>query len=317
MNFDDQIIAEFESFDHSKFSVSFTPPRIFLCGGEIDNGSPIPKSARHRVIEYFCLHEKDLFKACVQAEEFKDYFKEGAYSDLLEFETDIASIATLIIIFLESPGSLVELGLFCANTSTAEKLLIIAPQEELENEDSFIFLGPLTSIKKRSNDSVLSYPWPSKEIQEYEHTNIIANDIKTKLTGTQKTQKFSSKNPAHIALLIYDIVLLTHPITITEIELALLSLGIDTDQNSVSRLLYLLEKLKLISHTTYSSVKYYFDTSNNNRRIKFGTNIKGKTRDTPAITMAFRQTYLTKDDEQSRKRTLALKHINIQKSGIK
>ena len=118
MKFDDQLIAEFQDFEHAKFTVSFLPPKVFLCGGEVDINATIPKSARHRLIEYFSSHEHDLLRACIQAEDFKDYFKEGAYSDLLEFERDIASIATLIVICLESPGSLVELGLFCMDPMT-------------------------------------------------------------------------------------------------------------------------------------------------------------------------------------------------------
>jgi hypothetical protein len=142
--FEDKLIAEFQDFEHEKFHVAFMPPKVFLCGGEVDVKAVVPKSLRDRLIGHFSAHEDELHHSRIQAEDFKDYFKEGAYSDLLEFETDIANIATLIVICLESPGSLVELGLFCmATTTTASKLLIIAPQEELADEDSFIFLGPL------------------------------------------------------------------------------------------------------------------------------------------------------------------------------
>jgi hypothetical protein len=317
MNFDDQLIAEFHDFEHSKFSVSFLPPKVFLCGGEVDIKAAIPKSARQRLIEYFSSHERDLLKACIQAEDFKDYFKEGAYSDLLEFETDIANIATLIVICLESPGSLVELGLFCIDPINVGKLLVVAPQEELAREDSFIFLGPLQNIKRKHGDSVLAYPWPKNDVKDYEHINMIVNDIKCKLEKMVKTQKFSTKNPAHIALLIHDIVLLAHPITLTEIELALMAFKIDVDVRTVSRLLYLLEKIGLVNHTTYSSVKYYFDMPGSTRRIKFGVDSKSRTRDTPAIVMAFRKTYVLSEDEQSRKRSLALKQIHKLKLEMK
>lgn len=317
MKFDDQLIEEFQNFDHSKFTVSFLPPRVFLCGGPIDVNAVIPISARQRLIAYFSAHDNDFHKVCIQAEDFKDYFKEGAYSDLLEFEADIANIATLIIICLESPGSLVELGLFCMDPNTVGKLLVLAPQEKLDKEDSFIFLGPLQSIKRTNPDSVLVYPWPTEDVLEYEHINIMANDVKRKLDKMLKTQRFSIENSAHIALLIQDVIVLAHPITFTEIELALAAFNIDIDSASVSRLLYLLEKVNLIDHMTYSHVKYYFNKEESARRIKFGTDLKGRTRDTPAIVMAFRKTYVMADDEQSRKRSLVLKQIHKLKQEVK
>lgn len=317
MKFDDQLIAEFQDFDHLKFTVSFMPPKVFLCGGEVDIKAAIPLSARQRLIEYFSNHEHDLEKGIIQAEDFKDYFKEGAYSDLLEFEKDIASIATLIIVCLESPGSLVELGVFCMDPTTVGKLLIIAPQEELEAENSFIYLGPLQNLKRKEPDSVLAYPWPDSKLSKYEHIDLIVSDVKRKLEKMLKTQRFSTENPAHIALLIYDIVILTHPITVTEIELALAAFKIDVEGKTVTRLLYLLEKICLVAHTTYSNVRYYFDIPGGTRRIKFGLDAKGKTRDTMSITLAFKKTYVQSEDEQARKRYLALKHIMKIKAEMK
>lgn len=314
---EDQLIVEFQDFEHSKFNVSFLPPRVFLCGGEVDIKEPIPLSARQRLVAYFAAHEPDLFSACIQAEDFKDYFKEGAYSDLLEFESDIASIATLIVVCLESPGSMVELGLFCMDPITAGKLLVIAPYEEVAAEDSFIYLGPLAHIKRKNLDSVLIYPWPSKKEFEYEHLKPMVGDIKHKLEKMQKSQKFSATNPAHLALLIHDIVMLAHPITVTEIEYALMAFKLDQDLKTVTRLLYLLEKTDMISHVVYSGVTYYFDKPGNARRIKFGTDVKGKTRDTQAIIMAFRSIYVMGEDELSKKRTLALRQVNKLKAEMK
>jgi len=315
--FEDQLIVEFQTFEHAKFNVSFLPPRVFLCGGEVDVKAAIPLSVRQRLVENFAANEPDLHNACIQAEDFKDYFKQGAYSDLLEFETDIATIATLIVVCLESPGALVELGLFCMDPKTTGKLLVFAPYEEVAAEDSFIYLGPLAYIKRNHADSVFIYPWPKKDEIGYEHLKPMVGDIKQKLEKMQKTQKFSSANPAHIALLIHDIVMLAHPITVTEIEYALLAFKLDQESKTVTRLLYLLEKIGLIAHVVYSGVTYYFDKPNSVRRIKFGTDTKGKIRDTQALLMAFRSVYIVGSDELSKKRTLALKQINKLKVEMK
>ena len=318
MNYDDTLIEEFGRFDFSNFHVMYHPPRVFVCGGEYNTGQLVPASMRDRIIQYFDLNDSDqesrtFSKSCVMAEDFKDYFKDGAYSDLMEFEDDIAKVSTLIIICLESPGALVELGLLCNNSSLAKRLLVIAPQSEVEAKNSFIYLGPLSSLTDRDPSSVIIYPWPDKEQKEYEHIELIAGDIKRKLNNTNKTSKFDIESSAHIAFLIHDIVQISSPIKITEIELALASIDVNINEKTIHRLLFLLEKIKLVKFTTYSNVNYYYTCSDIDRRIKFGRAKDGSKRDESSIKMAIRRAFVLDDNESSKKRRLALKQINTLK----
>jgi hypothetical protein len=315
--FEDKLITEFENFEISRFGVSYIPPKVFLCGGEVDIKAQIPKSLRDRLINHFAIHDEEISNSCIQAENFKDYFREGAYHDLLEFEADIAGIATLIIVCLESPGSLVELGMFCMDSSIIGKLLVVAPIEETQGEDSFIFLGPLEYIKRLDRGSVLEYPWPDKNVLEYEHLPMLVADIKTRLQDMQKTQKFSEENSSHIALLIHDVIMLASPVTLTEIEYALLAFGLTVEQKKVTRLLYLLEKIGLIAHTSYGNVIYYFDLHGSTRRVKFGLDMKGRRRDSQSMILAFRGVYISSDDEQSKRRLLAAQHVKKLKDQMK
>lgn len=310
MNFDDLLIQEFQSLELSKFKVSFTPPKIFVCGGEINNTAVVPASVRQRIVNHLEDAHKQIFQSCILAESFKDYFKEGAYADLLEFETDIANIASLIIVCLESAGSLVELGLFCMDKSLANKLLVIAPQHEVEAKDSFIYLGPIENLLRSDSSSVIIYPWAETNSQKYEHLELIVGDILAKIEKSKKSTNFDEKNSGHIALLIYDIIQITTPIKLFEIELVLLALDIDIKQSHVSRLLYLLEKIGLVAFTTYSNVKYYYDTGDSQRRVRFGTRNDKVVRTTKDMRMLLRQSYVLAEDEQSKKRRLALCQVN-------
>lgn len=310
MDFDDLLIQEFEALDLSKFKVVFTPPKIFFCGGEINNTAVIPASVRQRIVNHLEDHQNPIFQSCILAESFKDYFKEGAYSDLLEFEADIANIASLVIVCLESPGSLVELGLFCMDKSLSNKLLVIAPQKQIEAKDSFIYLGPIVNLLRNDLSSVIVYPWANLDIQQYEHLELIIDDILAKLEGAKKSTIFDVKNSGHIALLIYDIIQIAAPIKLLEIELVLLALDIEIKQSQVSRLLYLLEKIQLVKFTTYSTVKYYYDAGDAQRRVKFGGRNDKVARTTKDMRMLLRQSYLLAEDQQSKKRRLALVQIN-------
>lgn len=307
MNFDDLLIKEFETLDTSKFTALLTPPKIFICGGP--TRALVPESVRQRIIEYFSKNNTPVYEAIIQAENFNDYSKEGIYSDLLEFEEDIADISTLIIICLESPGSFVELGMFCNDANLIDKTLVIAPREEIDDKDSFIYHGPLAHMLRRDKKSVVVYPWANPDIFGYEHIEFIAGDILARLNEVQSSKKFNPDNPGDIALLIYDIVGIASPIKKEEIQLALLALGISPSQRTLNKLLYLLEKVDLVKFTTYSSVDYYYDVGIFHRRIKFGTSTIGAVKDTPALRMVFRQSYVLATDESAKKRRYVLEVI--------
>jgi hypothetical protein len=314
MNFDDLIIKEFSSLDINRFTAIFTPPKIFICGGP--TRAMIPESVRQRIIEFLSVENKEVYDSLVQAEDFNDYFKDGIYPDLLEFEIDIANLSSLTIICLESPGAFVELGIFCQLTSLSHKLLVIAPQEELDKKNSFIYHGPLASLLRQDETSVVSYPWADPKVHKYEHLEFIIADITAKLGTVGASKKFEPDNNGHLALLIYDVICLTSPVKKEEIDLSLYALGINLSERTLNKLLYLLEKMRLVASTSYSRVDYYYELGTAKRRIKFGTSLAGAVKDTAALRMAFRQSYVLADDESSKKRRYAQQAIQKIKAQI-
>ncbi|MEX9760850.1 retron St85 family effector protein [Providencia rettgeri] len=316
---------QFGDLSYSNFIVQFMPPIIFVCGGPI-NANPI--SVRDYFFSHVAQHNPKLLDSLVLAEDFKDYFKDGAYSDLMSFEDDIANISTLVIICLESAGSLVELGLFVNRKNLAQKLHVVAPLEEIEGtpnknitpRSSFIYLGPLEYLKSLEPNSVSVFPWPDKTRLKYDEIELIYDDVNTRLKNVKKTEKYNSGNTGHLAILIYEIILLSEPIKKTEIEWALYCIDIDVSQKLISRLLYLLTKMKLISSISYSRTDYYYVIGHKESKIKFGLSNKGKIKDSMNIKIAIRQSYLSMDakksDETARKRENALKHINIIRGNV-
>ncbi len=313
MNFEDTIIEEFSSLDVAKFTAVFTPPKLFLCGGP--TRAAAAESVRQRIVDYFSNHDKIIHSSLVQAEDFNDYYKDEVYSDLLEFEIDIANISSLTVVCLESPGAFVELGIFCQLDALSSKLLIIAPQEEIDKRESFIYHGPLRSLLKKDKTSVVAYPWADPTKLRYDHLEFIIADILGKLRDVDISHKFNQRNNGHLALLLYDIICLTSPVKKEEINLSFYALGIDLSDKLINKLLYFLEKVKLISSTNYSRVDYYYPVGENHRRVKFGTSKSGAVKDTAALKMAFRQSYVLADDEPSKKRRYAQQVIQKIRSG--
>ncbi len=183
--FENTLIETFEKLSTDKFKVNLETHHLFVCGGPVDIQAKTPPSFRDRFVSYSASKYPLIHDAIVQAETFKDYFKENAYPDLLVFEEEIANLASLVVIFLESPGSLVELGMFCTKPDFYKKLLIIAPQDEVSGEDSFIYLGPLENIKKKEPTSVEIFPWPDCNNDHYdqEHLENLCTSISEKLSS--------------------------------------------------------------------------------------------------------------------------------------
>lgn len=314
----------FSDLNQSIFSVNFsTPPIIFVCGGPM---TQIAASVRERVFTHFAQDTtSNISDHLIAAEDFKDYFKDGAYDDLMEFEDDIASISTLVVIFLESAGSLVELGLFCNRVELKDRLIVFVPAEELEAKEegnvpaysSFIYLGAIQSLKRRNETSVMIYPWADADSIKYEELEFVISDIKEKLGKVKKTDQFDLNNSGHMAYLIHDIIRICEPVKLNEIEMALICLDIDYSTRKTTKSLYLLEKFKLVSPYEYSGSKYYYVNDESLSKIKFGKSRTGKILDAPDLKMqvrsSFNPVFMKTDDnkekEVAKKRFNALKRI--------
>lgn len=308
MDYENVLFREFENFDTSNFRVSLDPALIFICGGPVDIKAANPLSVRQRIIQSYYDKKLDA-NGCglVQAEDFKDYL--NGYQDLFVFEKDIASISNLIIVCLESPGSLVELGLFCMDNSSVSKLVVVVPENEVKNEDSFIYLGPLKYLISKDKSSVLIYPWADSAFYDYDHIEPLMSDINSKLCLIKGTKSFDRNNSGHLAYLIFEIIKITEHALLEDIQWALLAMDIDLQEKDVKRFLYLLNNLGKISSIHYSSVRYYYCKSIDEKRISFGARRDGLKKDLREVKLSIRQSFVRSSDEQSKKRQYVLRQI--------
>ena len=281
-----------------------------MCGGLVDATSPIAPSFRHRFLDFVDITDHQLQGLSILAEEFRDYFKDGNYSNLLKFEEDIASTCSVVLIFLESPGSLVELGMFCNHPEYYKKLLIVATEEHTENGDSFIYLGPLEFIRSKDDNSVAIYPWPSEEKKEYHETHLedLADVVTEKISDLHSEEKFDSNNHGHIAFLICEIIRVCFPIAKGEIAEALDNLGLT--ETVVSRYIYLLERLQYIGVVERSTSKFYFPKSISENKVQFGRSKNFRQIESQILQISFRQLIASsRGDPTSRRRANVLQEI--------
>lgn len=245
------------SLDSSR--VDLSSPIVFLCGGEVDVRNPFGGSVRDGVLSLLSSNRPHW--SIILAEHFKDWVADSVYHDLVSFEDDLASISSLVVLILESPGALTELGLFARHEYLSKKLHVIVNDEHY-NQSSFIRLGPLRHLERHNSKSVCAYPWDDKNPPSLKSIlPEICQDITECLSNLDRTEAFSISNNGHLAFLVFEIVKLYRALKFTEIETCLTALSVPINREKLRRILFLLNKLSLVSSIKRGNQDYYWACS--------------------------------------------------------
>ena len=281
-----------------KSHILLSPPIVFLFGGSLENS---PKSVRGVLYNYILTKHPSLSRSLVIPEDFKDWLHDSVYPDLLTFESDLAETSSLVIIALESPGSIAELGSFSVNSGLRDKTIIII-SEHHHNQASFITLGPLRLLPE---NNVFSYP--------YNHNNLgdtldiylddLVENITDNLSNINKTESFNIEKNGHIALAIYELVLIFKALKLSEVKEYLKVIGITKKSLVIKRLLFLLEKLSLVTKKRRGNVDYYIALEKDSR-VKFTSKDSDKGFDRNAAILGVSQYYASSNKEKMRKRVI-------------
>lgn len=234
---------------------------ILLCGGAYNLSEATSVSVR----DYLLTHPTGPFSSLPieLAEDITDWWRDATYDDLITFERDIAELAGLIVIVIESPGSIAEFAAFSQIPGIREKLLVFI-DEKYYRENSFIALGPLLSLKSVHPDAVMAYPWMKTvgSNHRYDEESMsrcfseMVNDIENAYGAKNHKAKFSPSIVRHHMLLIYDLIDLMRALTITEIEEYIKSFGITLDRKRIAQYLYILDKMQLIEVKSWGKTFY-------------------------------------------------------------
>lgn len=282
---------------------------LFMCGGVVKSVDDMGnhESLRSWIVEHSSI-KYEFHNRIVLAEKYKNYFE--VYDDLLKFEEDIALFCSLIIVFLESAGSLVEFGMFCSSEKIRKKLLVIASIEETEKEDSFIYLGPLKYLIKRNQDSVAYYPkfFVHKDYNK-DDLNEICDFIEKRFLGSQKYIKYDLSSKGNVFYLVYEIISLFFPVMESEIKCILENVFIknEIDSDFIERAIFILKIFDLIELKKYGNYTFYYPLSDDKVIVKFHSNSKGGYQ--PSTVRASKAKYFHQNSnhELTKKRVAALR----------
>lgn len=117
---------------------------IFLVGARKENPNSIRAIIGKELTEWQYINRMDVY---YPEELFEELMKSKPHFDLLSLENLLAKSVHAIVIILESPGSIAELGAFSNHNLLKDKLVVLV-DKKYKNKKSFINLGPIRFLRK-------------------------------------------------------------------------------------------------------------------------------------------------------------------------
>lgn len=235
---------------------------VFLCGGAIDPALNPPRTLRDAF--YRIVSATAPSYEIVLAEDADPLTTEAGYSDLFRFESDIAQLVGLILLFAESAGSLAELGAFAALDTVSPRLLAVL-DDFYYDQVSFIRNGPVLYLENEHGEewiivldrahSGISSSGTLEGLKPAAFSSSILPVIENRLANNAKWSKFKGDVAGHVILLITGLCQEYGALTISEIRSFLSDFGIKDPRLSnfiyCAQLLGWLRKKRIGHHIFY------------------------------------------------------------------
>lgn len=299
-------------FDACKIELSNTPI-VLLCGGPVhikerpEDPNPPIASLRHAVTEANTKYE--IFRP----EEIESWLSDGVFKNLMSLEKDLASICSLVVIILESAGSLAELGAFSQLPDLSKKIIAIRSNDFMD-APSFINLGILRHLTENEISSVKSYPWDIKNPPAIpsEVVDDVILDIQEGLDRLTKSSMLKLDNSSHIVVLICEIIELFSALKETEILEYLNQVGVSISKEELKRKLFLLREFRLVKVELYGDATFFVRSDERYHRLRIALK-DGIAKDALRIGTECLEYYNSDPKQRHRKRAIAQARQGVSK----
>lgn len=255
------------------------------------------QSNRAKFIQWSKANKHDISEYLSVPETYPEWLNFNKYSNLVDFELDIASISLGTIIFSESVGAYTEIGMFSCFSELHKNILVIVPEKYIKDSyASFFNYGAIRKIKENMLSDELINVWAldngmNNDAESYNKLFLdISNHFLDIITATDiKNIKFNKENRHHIILLILDLIDLFPSQNMSFYRSVLVNFGIKLANDAFKKIITILELLDLIqikqsgnnflykinpSKTYTSCLNYQADSPKNFERSVFKINIR-------------------------------------------
>jgi hypothetical protein len=265
--------------DPKKSTVVLFPDFIAVFGGALSkkkSRAKKAKSQRDAFVKWITANEVALFPLLLLPESYDDWSDFNVYSDLLLFEQDLGYLTSAVLVFLEGPGAIAELGAFSQIDSLRERLLVVISDSHA-SKNSFITLGPIRSITETNKHSDGLCVVPDSKAHEFDvHIPLVMGPLSTKRKHTNQKKAFSINDAQHQILLVLDLINLFLALQITEIQTLFAHFGNEIPLRRLEQILFVLQKTELIKRQQIGNNTYYIPLKLKGKYIDYTSSKKGK-----------------------------------------
>lgn len=217
---------------------------ILLCGGRMSE-KPEDKPTSLRDVFYKILEgaiPKDA--TLLRAEDAHAFaIKTAKYDDFLRFESDLAQVCELVLLFCESEGSFAELGSFCSLEEIRKRTLVVIEDQHFNATTSYIRLGPLQSLLNEDDSAVVTFNFSDlgssdgslEKVDPEKLKGLIRPKLDKRLVSIDTHTAMDPRKEGHIIKAIVGLCQEFGALQRDEVLLALQHLGVEMDQNQLDR----------------------------------------------------------------------------------
>jgi hypothetical protein len=255
-----EVVHFLSSVEPSEAQIQGHPKLLVLFGGQVasaaERGAGIPpKTQRDAFVGWLEKNHPDVIRRTILPENFPDWSDFDVYSDLLQFEEDLSHLTAAVLIFLEAPGAIAELGAFSQMSALRDRLAVVV-EERYHPVSSFISLGPLKFLEDIDEESVCVIA--DHPLSSFGDAAPVVMDALTHASSKLKVRhRFDPKDKGHQLLLALDVITLSEVATFPSIEAAFAHFEIHLKEQRLRQLLFTLEKAGLIRKKKHGG-KYWF-----------------------------------------------------------
>jgi hypothetical protein len=228
------------------------------------------------------------------------------FEDLLELEGYLADVSDLIILFVESLGSLAELGAFATTESLRVKTLAVLNSTHRPEIRRFISDGPVRRIRRLNATLVRYFKWNEKKPSDranVERFEEMSKDITQyaleRVSSAPKERTLNKNSDGNTMYLVADLINIIGISTAKDIIECLKLWGFELHDQKLNKYLFLLEHLDIIRREFHSDETYYLSKMSTTF-IKYDFNPDAQARDRVRIKNLIRSSLYLNDEKRRR-----------------
>ena len=247
---------------------------VFVCGGKTDSDPTQAHSVRDLILKGLPDRTKIDATSIILAEVAKDALADSHFDNLLDMEECIAAVVDAVLLVVESPGSVCELGAFTKTAEIRRKLVAIVPNK-YANAPSFITLGPVKFIEVIADGGVVEpVPWDPDVIPitiDLLARNAIIDECKTQVARNFSKREFVDQTSlGHTIFIVLAICHILRGPKLGEIKSCLNTLGFDIPDGTIRKYIDTLEVCGLLNTVRYTKKRIHYVPRTDRVVLEFG-----------------------------------------------